>query len=166
MQQMLFTTDMERGADFSPCRTWRYALWRKWNEGTRLIAFCGLNPSTADERLDDNTVTRCIRFARRWGFDGMFMLNAYAFRSTDPAGLQRTPDPTGPGNDKALAYYAERCEKVVVAWGVHCEELRARRVTEILKKSIGTVHCFGQNKGGSPKHPLYLKNESELHFYA
>ena len=37
------------GANFSPCRTWRYKLSRRWSPAGPMIAFVGLNPSTADE---------------------------------------------------------------------------------------------------------------------
>lgn len=33
--------DPERGAVFSPCRTWRYALWRRFGGGKGIIASCG-----------------------------------------------------------------------------------------------------------------------------
>lgn len=85
---------------FSPCRTWRYTLERVWAppEGYRgareVAAFIGLNPSTADEVKNDPTVTRCINYARRWGFHGMFMLNIFALRSTDPRASTGTRTPS------------------------------------------------------------------------
>lgn len=33
-------------ATFSPCRTWRYALTRRWEYGVEGICFLMLNPST------------------------------------------------------------------------------------------------------------------------
>lgn len=41
---------MERGADISPCRRYRYTLWRKWGPGGTCM-FVGLNQSTADATL-------------------------------------------------------------------------------------------------------------------
>ena len=52
---------MERSATFSPCRRYRYALWRGWPRlfaGKGYAMFIGLNPSAADETTDDNTVSR------------------------------------------------------------------------------------------------------------
>ena len=40
---------MKSSALFSECRTYRYALWRIWDESLESILFIGLNPSTADE---------------------------------------------------------------------------------------------------------------------
>ena len=72
--------DWANGAAFSVCRTWRYALWRRWNVGLScdMVAFVGLNPSYADESINDPTIRRCINFAKDWGFEGIYMLNAYA----------------------------------------------------------------------------------------
>jgi hypothetical protein len=144
------------GADFSACRTWRYALWRFWGAGRRTIAFVGLNPSTADETQDDPTIRRCLGFARRWGFDGLYMLNAYAFRATDPRIMRAAPDPVGPANDEALAYRTTHCERIVVCWGVHADPARVRRILAPGVLGDRTVHCLGRTKDGAPKHPLYL----------
>lgn len=160
VQPKLFETDMSRGAGFSPCRTWRYALWRTWGEATpsKSIAFCGLNPSTADERLDDPTITRCIRYALGWGYEHFVMLNAFGFRSTDPRGLKKTDDPVGPGNDAAIAYYATQVDCVVVAWGIHCPRERAESVLKLVGPK---AFCLGKNMDGTPKHPLYLRKSAE-----
>ena len=39
--------DMERSANFSRCRRYRYALWRRWAPGDDYVLLVGLNPSTA-----------------------------------------------------------------------------------------------------------------------
>jgi len=35
----------------------------------------GLNPSTADENENDPTITRCINFAKSWGYGGVCVTN-------------------------------------------------------------------------------------------
>lgn len=148
------------GAEFSPCRQWRYALWRQWKwEGySRQVMFIGLNPSTADETQDDPTVRRCIRFARDWGFGGLIMMNAFAFRATDPRVMKVAADPVGPGNDEALAYRRTQVGLIIAAWGVHCPVDRERRVCEVIGAPI---FCLGRTKAGKPKHPLYLRADSK-----
>ena len=44
------------GAVFSDCRKFRYALWRMWDEDKPLVMIIGLNPSTADEKVNDPTI--------------------------------------------------------------------------------------------------------------
>ena len=79
---------IESGAGFSLCRTWRYKLWRRWSSAGPIVAFIGLNPSTADELNDDPTIRRCIGFARHWGFGGMYMLNVFAYPLDESTGVK------------------------------------------------------------------------------
>jgi hypothetical protein len=90
----------ESGAEFSECQQYRYTLWRTWDSQADRVMFIGLNPSTADETEDDPTIRRCIRFAKDWGYGGILMMNAYAYRSTAPRGLKQVTDPIGPRNGK------------------------------------------------------------------
>ena len=82
-------------AEFSPCRTYRYALWRWWDRSRPYAMFIGLNPSTADEVNNDPTVSRCIGYSRRWGYGGLCMTNIFAYRSTDPARMKAHSAPIG-----------------------------------------------------------------------
>lgn len=73
---------MQRGAEFSPCRRYRYVLWRTWDPAAGSVNFIGLNPSTADEQVDDPTIRCCIGFARDWGYGGLVMTNLFAIPAT------------------------------------------------------------------------------------
>ncbi|WP_368188730.1 DUF1643 domain-containing protein [Aeromonas sp. R7-3] len=85
-----------RHAVFSPCRTYRYALSRVWATDKPYALFIGLNPSTADETLDDPTIRRCIDFAKRRGYGGLVMANLFAYRATDPEVMKRAAEPRHP----------------------------------------------------------------------
>lgn len=148
------------GAEFSECRTWRYVLWRRWDwKGyANQVMFIGLNPSTADEREDDPTIRRCIRFAKDWGYGGLLMMNAFAFRATDPKDMKAAIDPIGPGNNEALAYRRTQVGLIVAAWGSHCTPEREKEVCEVIGRPI---HCLGRTKDGRPKHPLYLRADTK-----
>ena len=150
---------IDQGAHFSPCRTWRYSLWRVWGtDGTR-VAFIGLNPSTADETQDDPTVRRCINFARAWGYDGMYMLNLFGLRSTNPKGLWKVKDPTGPGNYAAIARNTHVCGMAVVAWGAN---VTSEQWTPVLEHIKCEMVCLGLTKSGAPRHPLYVKGDTQV----
>jgi hypothetical protein len=142
---------MKRRAYFSACRTWRYLLTRQWDEGG-MVAFIGLNPSTADEMRDDPTVRRCINFARSWGYGKLAMLNLYAFRATDSRVLLKSPDPFGPDNNKVIGEVVADADLVICAWGNPGHGIRAARVLDI----IAQPHCLGVTKLGAPRHPLYV----------
>ena len=146
-----------KGAEFSDCGRYRYRLWRNWSAFGRVVAFIGLNPSTADAEKDDPTIRRCIGFAKAWGFDGLVMLNAFAFRATDPAVLLHQQKPNGDGNNLAIRTACEHAAAVIAAWGVHCPINRAEAVCQLVNRPI---HCLGRTKDGHPRHPLYVKGDT------
>ena len=144
---------MLSSANFSRCRTYRYALRRQWNPRGPIVLFVGLNPSTADETADDPTIRRCVGFARDWGFSAMVMANLFAYRATDPRDLRVTHDPIGPRNNWWLASLPNQVDLVVAAWGIHGTLLDR---DETVLRSLDRVCCLGRTKAGHPRHPLYL----------
>ena len=111
------------GALFSPCRKYRYTLWRIWAPDKPYACFLGLNPSTADETADDPTVRRCIDYSKRWGMGSLLMLNIFAYRSTDPEKMKAVADPVGPDNDRWIKEIAGNAGIVIAAWGNHGDHL-------------------------------------------
>jgi hypothetical protein len=143
-------------ATFSPCRTWRYRLERRWTDG-EAVGFILLNPSTADESKDDPTIRRCIGYAKAWGFGGLVLGNIFALRSTDPAKLYTVDDPIGPANNKWLRKIVGGCETVVCGWGVHGEcGFRGQEVLGLIRSMGRAPKALRVTKSGQPGHPLYL----------
>ena len=64
-----------RSAVLSDCGNYRYQLHRTWDESLPKCMFMMLNPSTADADIDDNTIRRCIGFAKLWGYGGLMVGN-------------------------------------------------------------------------------------------
>ncbi len=154
-------TGMRGWATFDDSGAYRYTLGRRWKPGGRRVCFCLLNPSTADERVLDPTLTRCLGYARRWGFHAMDVTNVFALRSTDPAGLRLVGDPIGTGNDAAIIRHAKRADLLVAGWGTHARLCgRHARVVELLREVCEPM-CLGVTKHGFPKHPLYLRADLE-----
>jgi len=48
------------------------------------VLFIGLNPSTADENVDDATVIRCIGYAQAWGMQAVVMGNLLSIPTEKP----------------------------------------------------------------------------------
>ncbi|EKF75541.1 hypothetical protein A11A3_01672 [Alcanivorax hongdengensis A-11-3] len=152
--------NLQRSANFSRCRRYRYALWRRWGEGDDFILLVGLNPSTADHRQDDPTIRRCMGFARDWGYSGLCVANLFAWRATYPRDLLAADDPVGPHNDRWLRRLGREASLVVAAWGNHGHHLnRARRVSRWLPD----MHAIRVNRSGDPAHPLYLPRHLNAH---
>lgn len=159
---------MNRETIFSPCRKWRYTLWREWdvdsvtgcsddlNHAHQYVQFIGLNPSTADEVQDDPTIRRCIQFAKDWGYGALCMTNLFAWRATEPEDMMRATHPIGDDNDKHLAQIAAGAGVIIAAWGNDGSYLyRAQHV----KKFIPAMMCLKMTGNRQPAHPLYLKGD-------
>ncbi len=115
--------------------------------------FIGLNPSTADERLDDPTIRRCLGFTKAWGYGGLIMTNLFAYRATNPIDMQIEPDPIGLKNDYFLRISAGYASIIIAAWGTSGGFLQ-RDKTVI--KLIPNLCILRLTKNGFPSHPLYL----------
>ncbi len=155
----------DTGAIPSVYGPYRYALWRRWDEGKPTVLFIMLNPSTADAERDDPTIRRCIGFAKSWGCGGVLVGNLFAWRATKPRDLKADgaagKDIVGAGNDEALEYMAKRSKLVVAAWGNHgtfqC------RGDEVRQRFGGQLHCLRLNKTCEPAHPLTLPKHLKPH---
>lgn len=162
---------IEKGASFSPCRRWRYKLWRIWSEEERLLVVVGLNPSTADETADDPTIRRCIDYAKRWDCGGLQMLNLFGVRATDPKAMLAADDPVGPDNkdafDDVLGKLRGRPAPIVLcAWGAHGSHMdQDEHALGWLDWPDITPMCLGLTKGGMPRHPLYMPKDAPLSPY-
>jgi len=150
--------------------TQRYTLTRVWDETNQhRDVWIMLNPSTADAEVDDATIQRCLFFSRRSGeVGGLIVLNLWSRRSTDPKGLYSIPV-----RDPALAYNEdhwrrvldhESVHRVIAAWGSHAGKVKAPRpdLWDFADRYGYSIECLGLNKDGSPKHPLYLPNETKF----
>jgi len=143
------------GAEFSEDRKYRFALWRTWGHTDKgKVMFIGLNPSTANEQLNDPTIKRCINFAKSWGYGGMFMLNLYAYVSTDPKKL--VLDENILKNNENLLEYSKKSDIVVFAWG--CFKSHKKRMKEV-ESMFPDAYCINKSKDGFPCHPLFQKGD-------
>lgn len=148
---------IERSATFSACRTYRYTLSRVWDPKGSICVFVGLNPSTADESVDDPTIRRCINFAQDWGHGRLVMLNAYAFRATNPVIMKAQREPVGLDNYAEIVDWCGRAEIIVAAWGNNIDPLHERRVLNAIDRP---VHCLRITKKQHPEHPLYMPKDT------
>lgn len=142
----------------------------------RPLVVCGLNPSTATATDDDQTINKEIKFTKAWGCGMLFKVNAYDFRAREPDDmflakkmgavistkrehLSKLFMPTT--NDEAIVMALSIVQRLngilLVAWGNNIEPER--------QQTLGTFFgpfalCIATNKNGTPKHPLYLPDNS------
>lgn len=149
-------------AVFSRCGRYRYSLTRSWAAGPRAL-FVMLNPSTATAEVDDPTIRKCVGFAQRAGCGSLEVVNLWAIRSTDPAGVLAVDDPVGPLNDAAIEQAMRAADLVVFAWGAHATGLLKRlgplrvAAVKVIAEEVGKQpRCLGRSADGSPRHPLMV----------
>ncbi len=149
---------MKKYAELSKCRSYRYGLWRIWDENKPKVMFIGLNPSTADENKDDFTITRCISYAKQWDCGGIIVGNLFAYRATDPKVMKKARDPIGQDNDFWLKKMASEADKVVAIWSNHGSFLK-RHVT--VHGLFPKLDCLRITVKGQAAHVRGLKDGIE-----
>lgn len=154
---------INKTANFSSCRKYRYSLSRIWDKQKKFVLFIGLNPSTADEGMDDPTIRRCSGYAQNWGYGGFMMVNLFAYRTTLPSNLKKVKHPIGKDNDKYIVKLSKKADITVAAWGNNGNLYS--RDKEVLSL-VPNLKCLKVNKSGQPAHPLYLKKDLKLTKFA
>lgn len=159
----------DRQALIDPTGKYRWWLSRtlESREGVDLrgwAVFIMLNPSTADAKLDDPTIRRCMGFAYDWGCSHLSVVNLFAIRSVHPMAVYVDADPVGAENDEwILSETGKGSKAIVAAWGAHgMFRGRAAAVCSLLAKAGRTVGHLGTTKDGYPRHPLYLKRTAQV----
>lgn len=170
-QETLFDGGIQKSADLEG--SYRYRLDRWWGPGKRLV-FVMLNPSTADALKDDQTIKRCMYFARREKCDGITVVNLFAWRTTFPSELRKAladgHDIVGPRNLETIREVTAGRSDVVLAWG-QMSFKDADRYNEVLRKTFAAMPeridflCLGATANESPRHPSRLGNDAEFEEY-
>lgn len=154
---------------------YRYWLHRDLGMGQGKVLFIMLNPSDALSLGDpdvvehnDQTVARCIEFARSWEYQDLTVVNLFAFRTSVPEELlDDTAGRIGEHNDAAIEWATQSIQnangRVVCAWGehgtLHC---RNCRVLDRLRDLGAVPYCLGLTNWRQPRHPIRLSNDADL----
>lgn len=145
-------------------RTW---LTREWSRRPSLngtmpenfILWIGLNPSTADASFNDPTINREMDFSMLWDADALVKCNVMDWRATKPEML-RAPGvvPCSKINVPFIRDTAKLAQRIVCGWGNIHEHLKSHaiEVESALRADGHELWCLGVNKGGTPRHPLYV----------
>lgn len=142
-----------------PDVTYRYALWRRWDERP-LLAYVMLNPSTADAEADDATIRVCMGRAKLLGHGGIVVMNLFAFRARAPEVMLAAPDPVGPDNDRYLLKL-RAVPRIIAAWGATGGH--RHRDVEVRRLFAGRpLLALRLTKDGHPCHPLRIPYSEPL----
>ena len=163
---------------FSECRSYRWILKRELLSGEKTLVFIGLNPSKANSRKNDKTLTRIINFSLRWNYKNIYIINLFGLISQSPNQLSKSNDPIGKNNNlitlKALEFWRDNinCD-LWLGWGDKGQlNRRDREVLKLIKKLSNLnssennhskrVLSLGLSQKGNPRHPLYMPKASFL----
>lgn len=142
-------------AKFSIDKKHRYELSRHWDLSKSDILFIMLNPSIANEDIDDPTIKRLISFTREFKYGGFFVANLFTYITPYSKTLDTSIGLTKL-NLKTIKNLVNKVDEVIYAWGNSIKE------PQELKNLVKNPKCFGKNLNGTPKHPLYLSSNSKL----
>ena len=146
----------DKAARMSKCGKYRYVLYRKIeHESEKSLCFICLNPSTADDVNDDRTVRRCMGFARDLGYGYLYIVNLFAWRSTEKTVLLQAPkEKIGPCNDHYMDRCVKICDMTVAAWGDSVSSKKLFwRAAEISQRYRDLRMLGKSTKKGHPRHP-------------
>ena len=147
---------------------YRYSLKREWDDyNLNKAVFVLLNPSTADDTLDDRTTQRCISFAKKMGCGSLELVNVFAYRCTNWRELKELSkeEAIGPENQFYLENALHSGAKILVGWGENCT-IHHKDYQELAEWFKGySPYCLGVTKEGHPRHPLYVKSDTPIEIY-
>ncbi|HYG19895.1 MAG TPA: DUF1643 domain-containing protein [Ohtaekwangia sp.] len=144
-------------AIFSADEKHRLGLYRLWNNDMPAAMVIGLNPSTANDHDDDPTIGFVRRVLDNNGYGSLYMLNLFTMITPYPTHLERDKDETGVLN--TWRETAPSCKDIIFAWGQFPTHGRHKLA---IKEFGDRALCFGKNKNGTPRHPMYLKPNTKL----
>ena len=158
---------------FSECRKRRFLLYRRWedngvssagNRDVHVVHFVGLNPSVADEMENDSTVKRMMGFAMKWGFNALRVTNLLALVETHQDKIPVHSDLFCNRNMNFVKCAHTRSCKTVFAWGAMGKVRKPEkfyRLARDVAEMIPGACCLGYTKDGHPRHPLFMKGDTE-----
>jgi|TARA_B100001939_G_scaffold345577_1_gene362463 hypothetical protein len=146
---------ISRSADISNDKKDRFSLSRIWDSKKPKALYIMLNPSYADDESDDPTIRRLIFFSKKFKFGGFYVTNLFTQITPYPKELNLDNN-SKKKNLKIISELIKKSDLIVYAWGNLVSEPMQ------LRKLIESPLCFGINKNGTPKHPLYLRSDTKL----
>jgi hypothetical protein len=158
----LFATELERrtGAVFSPCRRWRYLLWRIWDATKPHATFCMMNGSrpTSRRRCDRRPLLPAredLARDRLLDVGGIKVVNAFGWVETDSTQLKALIDAgvdlIGPENDRYILEACKGAAIVVCGWGEPGHKLLGRgpKLLELMRANGIRPHALKINASGA-----------------
>lgn len=138
---------------------YRYLLTWIWDPKLPSVAFLMMNPSVASETCADRTLLKCYKYAKRWGYGTLYVVNSAAYRVTDQSRLGEVPDPVGMNNYHYINEVSRKSDMFIAAYGTPHHKIMKGVGENALSYVNSDIHVLELSTKGIPKHPLYLKED-------
>jgi len=130
--------------------------------GTKPLFVIGLNPSTADDKKPDPTITKVMGFTTRYSCDSFVMLNLYAQRTPNPDKLHSTFDDNL--HRENISHILTTLEKhnqvsILASWGEtitvrnYLKKCLADIISATKNKNVNWLKIGELTQSGHPRHP-------------
>jgi hypothetical protein len=123
-----------------------------------------LNPSKANEVEGDQTVKRCISFAKEWGYGLLKVVNLFSLIETDSKKLKdiNRHELVDEKTNKFIQDCINDSDKIIVAWGDDGVKIWPERIKDVMSWITNKpVYCLSKNNSGQPLHPSRAKTIEE-----
>lgn len=148
---------------------YRYELHRTVGFDVGRLVWVMLNPSTADESVDDPTIRRVKQFTADHGYGDLVVVNLFAARATNPRDLLSMDNPVGEGNTYWISRWIAEADDTIFAWGSTVSQPWLRKLADPMirfcQEQVRHPFCLGTTKDGSPRHPLYVPASQPLELF-
>ena len=137
-------------------RQYRYTLERIWDKNKPYVLFIMINPSTANEINNDNTINKINNNINKNIYGGFYIGNIYPIVSSSQRALNKnfkntfSNSPEYTENIINIKKMILLVDKVIYAWGYKGKE------PEWLREIVNKTYCINTLKNNQPAHPLKL----------
>ncbi len=100
--------------------------------------------------------------ALQWGWGGFYILNLFAFMSTDKKVMYKEIEPIGNKNNETISKICSESKSIVLAWGEEKPKLvksQANKIKTMMTALNKETYCLKENKTSGYKHPCIIKSE-------
>jgi len=133
----------EYGSEHSPCGSWRYRIWKRWESDLPTCLFIGL---CAEHEHDSQTDRKFQALATSHGCGAYQRVNLFGLRCKATEELWLAENAIGDWNDYVIRIAMLGCDFVICGWGRAGEfQSRSSTLTAALEASFRpqSLFCYG-----------------------
>ncbi|MGG3158446.1 DUF1643 domain-containing protein [Priestia megaterium] len=152
--------------EFDKTKKHRFFLSCTWNSSLKSALFIMLNPSWADENRCDDTVSKCIHYAKKINCGSVKIVNLFSLITPNPNDLLISSFRNHQDNLKWQKESLKKSDYVVAAWGEQGVWFNASyKILRLIEKYEIDIYCISTNRYGLPRHPARLSKSLSIKKY-